>query len=261
MNRVAECFELKRRQNQKVLIPYMMGGYPNLPDSAAALEILAEAGADLIEVGIPFSDPLADGPVIQAAGQQALTNGCTFSRLMQELGPVVKALPIPVMMMAYYNIIFQRGVRRFVEEIKDNGFSGVIVPDLPPEEADELRDAGREFEIGLSFLVAPTSTSQRIRSASHGSTGFIYAVSLKGVTGAREHLPPELPEFLQRIRRQTDKPVAVGFGIAQPWQAQRIAQMADGIIVGSAVIQRMSEEQGLKSAGMFLREMREAIGK
>lgn len=230
-----------------------------MPDSAAALEILAEAGADLIEVGVPFSDPLADGPVIQAAGQQALANGCTLDRLMKELGPVVKGLPVPAVMMVYYNIIYQRGIRRFVEEIRDNGFAGLIVPDLPPEEAEELQKAGLECGIGLSFLVAPTSTPQRIATASRCSTGFIYAVSLKGVTGARDHLPPDLPEFLQRIRSQSDKPVAVGFGIAQPWQGQTVAQMADGIIVGSAVIQRMAGENGLKEAGMFLREMRQAI--
>lgn len=261
MNQVADCFELKRQKNQKVLIPYMMGGYPNLPDSAAALEILTDAGADLIEVGIPFSDPLADGPVIQAAGQQALANGCTFTRLMKEIGPVVKRLPVPVVAMVYYNIIFQRGIRRFVEEIKDNGFAGIIIPDLPPEEGGELQDAGREFGVALNFLVAPTSTPQRIALVSRCSTGFIYAVSLKGVTGVRDHLPPELPAFIQQIRQQTDKPVAVGFGIAQPWQAQTVAQMADGIIVGSAVVQRMSEDNGLKSAGLFLREMREAVDK
>lgn len=259
MNRVAEQFATLRTKRRKALIPYIMGGYPEFSTTVKLLETLTESGADCIEVGAAFSDPLADGPVIQTAGQSVLKNGGSLTKLLEALSSVVRDLPIPVVMMIYYNMIFQRGQRRFMEELKASGFSGLIVPDLPPEEAGGLRQLGDELEIGLTFLTAPTSTSQRIIITSQATTGFIYAVSLKGVTGMRNDLPPGLPEFVGRIRKQTDKPVAVGFGISKPWQAQEISKYSDGVIIGSAILETITTDPSLKKTKDFMRELRAGI--
>lgn len=259
MNKVAERFRRLGEARQKALIPYIMGGYPDLGSTAKQLERLAKNGADLIEVGVPFSDPLADGTVIQAAGQQALQNGCTFSKLLTTIKPVLDDLDLPALVMVYYNMVFQRGVRRFLEEIKLSGCAGVIIPDLPSEEAEEVREAGKALELGLNFLVAPTSTPARIQKAAEATTGFIYAVSLKGVTGARESLPETLPEFIGSIRAATTKPVAVGFGISQPWQAREISGYADGIIVGSAILQNIAADAGLGKMEQFVGQLRQSL--
>lgn len=259
MNLVAERFKQLGDTRRKALIPYIMGGYPDLRSTVKQLEKLASYGADLIEVGIPFSDPLADGALIQAAGQQALQNGCTLGKLMETIKPVLRDLNLPVLTMVYYNMIFQRGVRRFLETLKCNGCAGVIIPDLPAEEAEELREAGMEFELALNFLVAPTSTPARIEKAAEATTGFIYAVSLNGVTGARDRLPEKLPEFIAGIRKITPKPVAVGFGISQPWQAREISSYADGVVVGSAVLQRIMADSSLEEMGRFVNQLRQSL--
>lgn len=259
MNPVALRFQDLKKKNQKALIPYIMGGDPDLATTQRLLEMLAENGADLIEVGVPFSDPLADGPVIQAAGVRALENGCTFQKLLQSLKPVLKKITIPVILMIYYNMIFQQGVEKFFDDIKEAGVAGLIIPDLPPDEADQLIGLGKKTGIGLNFLVAPTSNDLRIIKAAEASTGFVYAVSVKGVTGTRSQLPPELPDFIKKIKSLTVKPVAVGFGVSRPEQAKKIVELADGVIVGSAVIKTIIEDPTLVQTQRLITEIKAAI--
>jgi tryptophan synthase alpha chain len=259
MNRVESRFALLKKRNEKALIPYIMGGDPDLAATVRLLKLLAKSGADLIEVGVPFSDPLADGPVIQSAGLRALQGGCTLPKLLTALKPVLQELPIPVMLMIYNNMIYQRGARNFLTEVVAAGCAGLIVPDLPPDDAAEMRQAAAELGIALNFLVAPTSTAGRISKVAEASTGFVYAVSLKGVTGARASLPPELPEFIRKVQSFTAKPVAVGFGISTPEQAKTVAGMADGVIVGSAVVKAVAEDPSFHKAGELVRSMKTAI--
>ncbi|NLY91748.1 MAG: tryptophan synthase subunit alpha [Firmicutes bacterium] len=259
MNRVAERFQELKRAGRKAFIPYIMGGDPDLPRLPRILESLAATGVDLIEVGVPFSDPLADGPVIQAAGQRALRHGCTLTKLLTALKPVASSLPVPLLLMIYYNQIFQRGTARFLEEVKAAGGAGLIIPDLPPEAAGELSRLAADFEISLNFLVAPTSQAERIRMVATASTGFVYTVSVKGVTGAREQLPPELPAFVQRVKTLSPRPVAVGFGIATPDQARMVSRLADGVVVGSAIVQAIAEDTELKKMASLVKALREAI--
>jgi tryptophan synthase alpha chain len=236
-----------------------MGGDPDLPSLPGILETLVVCGADLIEIGVPFSDPLADGPLIQAAGMRALQNGSTLTKLLATIEPVATSLPVPLVFMVYYNQIVRRGLRRFMEEVKAAGGAGLIIPDLPPEAAVELRGLAAELDLSLNFLVAPTSPEERILLAVTASTGFLYTVSVKGVTGVRRGLPPELPDFIQQVKALSSRPVAVGFGIAHPEQATIISRLADGVIIGSAIVQAIGEDPGLKRMTALVKQLRAAI--
>jgi tryptophan synthase alpha chain len=260
MNRVAAKFAELSAGKAKALIPYMMGGDPDLGVTARLLETLAAAGADLIEVGVPFSDPLADGAVIQAAGLRALQNGCTMTKLFATLQPVLKDLPVPALLMIYYNMIYQKGEEPFFAAAATAGVAGVIIPDLPPDDSAVIRKVAQEYGLALNYLVAPTSTPERITTATAASTGFVYAVSLKGVTGARQSLPPDLPQFVARVKAATPKPVAVGFGIATPEQAQQVAALADGVIVGSAVVKAAYEDPDFKQVKRLVSSLKAAMG-
>ena len=259
MNQVTSKFQILRTEKRKALIPYIMGGDPGLKETARLLELLAENGADLIEVGVPFSDPVADGPVIQAAGQRALENGCTFSKLVSVLKTVTYGLPVPVVLMIYYNMIIQRGIDCLMEDLMAAGCGGLIIPDLPPEEAVELLLSAEKYNIGLNFLVAPTSSNERIMKAATASTGFVYAVSRKGVTGVRTSLPKDLPQFLHRVTAITTKPVAVGFGVSTPAQAKEIATIADGVIVGSAIVTAVAADSSFSKVRTLVSNLKEAI--
>ncbi len=259
MSRIAQRFAELRQGKKKAFIPYIMAGDPNLEKTVELIQRLSENGADLIEVGVPFSDPVADGPVIQQAGVRALESGCTFEKILDSLGKVTPKVSTPLILMMYYNMIFQRGFQNFFEAIHQAGCAGLIVPDLPPDEAGEISGLAAKFDIGLNFLVAPTSNEERIRLAAEASTGFLYAVSLKGVTGIRSTLPPELPQFIQKIKSLTDKPVAVGFGIATPEQAQMVAGLADGVIVGSAIVKAAVGDGNLQEVQQLAARLRAAI--
>jgi tryptophan synthase alpha chain len=259
MNRVALKFAELRAQNRKAFIPYIMGGDPDLARTAQLINLLAAGGADLIEVGVPFSDPVADGAVIQQAGVRALSNNFTLAKLLETVREAGQNLPVPLVLMIYYNMIFQRGTRRFLEEVRQAGCAGLIIPDLPPDQGEDLRKLADEYEIGLNFLVAPTSSDERIRLAAEASTGFLYAVSLKGVTGARVNLPPELPEFIGKVKSLTYKPVAVGFGVSTPEQASMVAKLADGVIVGSAIVGAAADDPGLVKTGALVKGLRAVI--
>jgi tryptophan synthase alpha chain len=242
MSRITPTFEKLRQASRPALMPYLTIGYPSPALTLELVPAVVEAGADLVELGIPFSDPLADGATIQQATHEALEQGTTVETCLQTVAELRRCgIETPLILMGYYNPIFQRGLTRFCEDTARAGVDGLIVPDLPPEEAEELRQACRAHDLDLIFLLAPTSDDTRIRRVVELSTGFIYLVSLTGVTGARDQLPADLEAFVQRVRRLTDLPLAVGFGIGNPDEARRVARVADGVIVGSAIVRRAGE--------------------
>jgi tryptophan synthase alpha chain len=237
MSRIAATFENLRRAGRTALMPYLTMGYPQRESALALVPALIEAGADLIELGVPFSDPLADGATIQAAAQRALANGITLSLCLEQAAALRdRGKAVPFVLMGYYNSVFQMGLEHFARHAAIAGIDGVIVPDLPPEESDALRSVIRARGIDLIFLLPPTSEDGRVRLVTRHTSGFLYLVSLTGVTGARDHLPPDLESFVARVRSATELPLAVGFGISTPAQAAQVASIADGVIVGSALI-------------------------
>lgn len=254
-------FARLRRQKKKALIGYLTVGYPTpamLPRLAAAC---AEGGLDLLELGVPFSDPLADGPTIQAASQRALAQGVTPAGILRQVRNLRRqGLALPIVLMTYYNPVLRYGVRRFCGDTARSGADGIIVPDLPPEEAAELRAAARRAGLDLIFLAAPTSSRERLRRIARASSGFIYYVSLTGVTGARSRLPRELASGVRALRRMTRLPVCVGFGVSRPEQVRALARFADGVIVGSALLDRIGRPGGSAPgrARDFVRGLRRA---
>ena len=253
--RIAKAFQ----KGRAAFMPYSVLGYPTAGDSFKVLQTLVAAGADLLELGVPFSDPLADGPVIQAAAQRALANGMTLAKCIQMAAELRAAgAQTPALLMCYANPILAYGVERYAGECAAAGVDGSIVPDLPPEEAGELEAAFSKHGLALVYLLAPTSTPQRIALAAERSQGFIYLVSVTGVTGMRQGLPPGLSDFIGRVRKATSKPLAVGFGIGNGEQARVVAQIADGVIVGSALVRQAGES--LESLRELAVELRTALG-
>ena len=238
------------------LMPYLMGGFPDLQTSLDAGLAAADAGADLIEVGIPFSDPLADGPVIHAAAVEALAAGATPHGVLGMCERL--AVKVPVVLMVYANIVLTAGASAFALRAASAGAAGLIVPDLPHDEADEVRAACDSEGLALVPLVAPTTTAERIASIGADARGFVYTVSLTGTTGERERLPAGLAETVDRVRASTDVPVAVGFGISTPEQARNVAEVADGVIVGSRVV-RAAGEGGAEAVASVVRELAVAL--
>jgi len=237
-------------------MPYAVMGYPSRQESLDVIKTLVDAGADLLELGIPFSDPLADGPTIQAATQKSLENGTTLkdclamTRELREQG-----IDTPALMMGYVNPMLAYGLEQFVEDAAAAGGDGFIVPDLPPEEAGELESLCESQGLALGYLLAPTSTEDRINVVTQKSSGFVYLVSLTGVTGARSKLSPGLADFVARVREKTALPLAVGFGIGDGPKARAVAQVADGVIVGSALVKRAGESpESVRSLAVDLRE-------
>jgi tryptophan synthase alpha chain len=238
IERISNAF----RPQHAAFMPYSVLGYPSPAASIEVVQTLVAAGADLLELGVPFSDPLADGPTIQAATQQALEKGVTLAGCIAMAADLrARGVQTPALLMGYINPILAYGVGRFAAECAAAGVDGFIVPDLPPEEAGELEAACQLHGLALVYLLAPTSPAERIALVAEKSQGFIYLVSLTGVTGARASLPPGLADFVARVRAATPKPLAVGFGIGSGEQAQTVAQLADGVIVGSALVKRAGE--------------------
>jgi tryptophan synthase alpha chain len=238
------------------LMPYLMGGYPSIEESAAAGLSAVEAGADLLELGIPFSDPLADGPVIHAAAVDALAAGATPHGVLGVCERL--AVRVPVVLMVYANIVLTAGASAFALRAASAGAAGLIVPDLPHDEADEVRAACDSEGLALVPLVAPTTTPERIASIGADARGFVYTVSLTGTTGERDQLPEGLADTVERVRASTDVPVAVGFGISTAEQARTVAEVADGVIVGSRVV-RAAGEGGAEAVGSVVRELAGAL--
>ena len=223
-------------------MPFLTMGHPRRDSALELVPTLIEAGADLVELGVPFSDPLAEGPTIQGSSQKALENGMNLALCLEQVAALrSQGICAPFVLMGYYNPVFQMGIERFAGQAAAAGIDGVIIPDLPPEESADLGEALGDLGLHLIFLIAPTSDDERVRLVAERATGFIYLVSLTGVTGAREQLPRDLEVFVARVRRATDLPLAVGFGIGSGEQARAIAQLADGVIVGSALVRQAGE--------------------
>jgi tryptophan synthase alpha chain len=261
LTRITSAFASAHAEGRAALMPYFTLGYPDIPTSEAVVCAIAAAGADLIELGVPFSDPLADGPTIQHSTQVALEQGITLARGLA-LTHRLRAAGVrqPLLLMGYVNPILAYGISRYVADADAAGADGFIVPDLPPEEAGALEAACRTHGLALVFLVAPTSTPERIAAVVSHATGFVYLVSLAGVTGARDQLPPDLAAFVGRVRAATSLPLAVGFGIATPEHAAAVGAFADGVIVGSALIKAAGAvTDPAAAAGRFVHSLREAL--
>lgn len=267
---ISDVFNRLRHAHRKALVPFIMGGDPDLSTTAQLIETLADAGADLIEVGIPFSDPLADGPTIQRASSRALAAGTTPAAVLQMIARAKSRVPIVVL--SYWNPVVQFGGAGgadnpvpFFREAVRCGVGGLIVPDLPPDEADGLRALGRRHGLATIFLAAPTSPPHRLRQIARASEGFIYYVSLTGTTGARRHLPTEWLHGVRQLKLLTTKPICVGFGISTAAQARAVSRAADGVIVGSALIRALEpysrqRRRVVREAASFIRRFRRAIG-
>jgi tryptophan synthase alpha chain len=256
LDRIAAAFA--EHGKQAAFMPYLMGGYPDLQSSAEAGFAAADAGADLIELGVPFSDPLADGPVIHAAATEALAAGATLHGVLGVCEQI--AARLPVVLLVYTNVILTAGAERFALRAAAAGASGLIVPDLPHDEAGGVRAACDAEGLALVPLVAPTSTPERIAEIGAGARGFVYTVSLTGVTGERSELSPRLVETVGRVRAATGAPVAVGFGISTSEQARAVAEIADGVIVGSRLV-RAASEGGPAAVGELVSELAGALAR
>lgn len=261
MNRIDETFRRLRHRREKGLIAYLTVGFPSASALVPLVRACERAGVDLVELGIPFSDPLADGPTIQAASQKALERGMTPAGVLREIARLRKqGIRLPLVLMTYYNPVFHYGVRRFCRDAARAGADGILVPDLPPEEAGDLQRAARRYRLEEIFLASPTSSKERLGRIVRGSRGFVYYVSLTGVTGARRSLPAEIGRDVRALRKRTRLPICVGFGISRPDQARRVCQVADGVIVGSALIDAIarSGRHPEKRAELFLRKLKGA---
>jgi tryptophan synthase alpha chain len=246
VERIQAVFARAKAEQRAAFMPYHAMGYPDRAQTLEVIRALGDVGAELFEIGIPHSDPLADGPTVQTATYTALTQGTTVADCLAMCRELRTAgMEQPFCAMTYYNPLFAYGVQRFVDDAAAAGIDGLIVPDLPPEEAEELEAACRQAGLATIYLLAPTSTEDRIRSVASHATGFIYLVSVTGITGVRSDLPPDLADFVARVRRHTNLPLAVGFGIATGEQAAAVARIADGVIVGSALVKAATGEGGL----------------
>lgn len=245
MSKIEKVFQKLRDKNQTALIPFLVGGHPNLEISKALIWKMAELGVDLIEIGVPYSDPIADGPTIQKAGQNALNEGMSLTKILKMVAEL-QDLPVPLIIMSYFNPLFCYGLSNFAHDCQRLKIAGVIIPDLPPEEAGAWVREARLTGIDTIFLTSPTSPMERIKKIVRLSRGFIYHVSLTGVTGAREQLATNIQPIIEKIKKESQKPVAVGFGISTPKQAQEISKIADGVIIGSALVKIIEEEKNKK---------------
>ena len=236
---IQQTFEALRAGGHIGLVPFVPAGYPDLPTTAATLLALERGGASVIEVGIPFSDPIADGPVIQEAFTVALANKLKLEQVFETVQGVRANLSVPLVAMVSYSIVFRYGVPRFVAAAKQSGFDGLILPDLPPPEAQRVCDTVRAGGLETTLLVAPTTTPERRREIGQLSSGFIYYLSVSGITGERDRLPVDLAQNVRQLRDLSDRPVCVGFGISQPAHVAQLQGIADGAIVGSGYVKRM----------------------
>ena len=245
---ITKAFERAKREGRGVLIPYFMCGFPSAQQSAELILAAAESGADIIELGIPFSDPLADGATIEHAGHVALERGMTINGCMDIARQVAAKSSVPLLFMGYYNPILSYGIERFCAAAKANGINGIIVPDLPPEEADPLQAVTQQYGLALIFLIPPTTPDERIENVvartRKGPGGFIYCVSLSGVTGSRKELSSHLQSFIERVRRYAKEiPLAVGFGLSTPEHIAQVTALVEGAVVGSALVNLIDQHE------------------
>jgi tryptophan synthase alpha chain len=263
MTRIADSFAKLRARGEVALIPYITAGDPDLDTTVHLVHELAERGADLIELGVPFSDPMADGPTNQRAAERALRSGTSLARVLDAVQTLRRSVHLPLILFSYYNPIFRYGGARFARDAQQAGVDGVLCVDLPPEEADELKRETDRYDVDLIFLLAPTSSLARVRTVLTCARGFVYYVAVTGVTGVRSTLPSDLDDMVRRIRAISPVPVGVGFGISSPAQAARVARMADAVIVGSAISQLIETYSGqpdlVDRVGAFVFELKQAV--
>ncbi len=241
MSRIQSTFQRLAARGEKALIAYIMAGDPTLEETETYVQQLAGAGADVIELGVPFSDPIADGPIIQQAAERALRSGTTLKKILATVRSLRTKTQIPLVLMAYYNSIFRYGEAAFCRDAAAAGVDGLIVPDMPPEEAGTIHPVAEAAGLDVIFLLAPTSTAKRETAVARLSRGFIYYVSLTGITGAKLTDKADVEKKVRKIRGYTKTPVAVGFGIATPDDAREVARIADGVIIGSALVKLIAE--------------------
>ena len=257
MSAIASAFS---PPGHKALIPYVTVGYPTIDATLKVVPILAQNGADIVELGIPFSDPLADGVTIQKSSFHALRNGVTPQLCLEVAKELSRKVDIPLVFMTYFNPVFSYGLEKFGTACAGSSISGLIIPDLPPEEGSELETISQRQGLDLIYLLAPTSTEERIRLVAEKSRGFIYLASVTGVTGVRHRLPADLAAFVTRVRKVATQPLCVGFGISTPEQASQIARIAHGVIVGSRLIQLMeAEDNFIPLVSNFIKGLRQAL--
>ena len=256
---MTEIQDIFINKGYKALITYLTVGYPNVDTTLEMVPLIASSGCDLVELGIPFSDPLADGTTIQRASHQALKQGTTPELCLDVANKLRAKVKIPLVFMTYFNPVLRYGLDAFCRDCARAEISGLIVPDLPPEEATELEGISKSHNLDLIYLLAPTSTDERIDMVAARARGFIYLVSLTGVTGARDSLPPELENFVLRVRQRTRKPLCVGFGISTPDEARRVAKVADGVIVGSRLIQLLEEKDPMPKMRSLIKNLKDAL--
>lgn len=267
-SKITRAFEQAKRDGRGVIIPYFMCGYPSAERSVELIVAAAQGGADIIELGMPFSDPLADGATIQHAGHLALERGMTLKGCLEVARKVSAQTDATLLMMGYYNPVLAYGVERFCQDAATSGVSGLIIPDLPPEEADPLQQAVKQYGLSLIFLIPPTTPEERIsaivKEAASGNGSFIYCVSLSGVTGARNALPENLRDFIARVRSYTNAahlPLAVGFGLSTPAHIAEVTGFADGAVVGSALvnlIDKQDEASQIEAVRSYIQSLRQA---
>lgn len=263
MSRISEVFDCACRESRMAFMPFVTAGDPDLAGTATVLLALRDAKVDLIELGFPYSDPIADGPVIQASYTRALDRGITVDGIFSTVESLKDQNLPPVLAMVSFAIIFRHGSAAFVEHAARAGFSGLIIPDLPADEAEDLSALAKKHGLDLVQLIAPTTTERRTKQILAASTGFLYCISVAGTTGVRKELPSELIDQLRSLRAQSKLPLAVGFGISSPEQVSGLAEVADGVIVGSAIVRRIADakspEEISEAVRTFAQEMQAAV--
>lgn len=256
-NRIESVFKDLQHNQGKAFIPYIMAGDPSLKRTVEIVCLLKECGADIVELGVPFTDPLADGPTIQRAAERAFKRGITLKKVIEAVKAIREKSQIPIVLMTYFNPIYKYGLETFFDDAQRSGVDGLIIPDLPPDEAGELLKIARQYNIATIFLLAPTSTDKRIKIVSNASTGFIYYVSLTGITGSQLTIDKKMKMMIKKIKVTSKKPVAIGFGVKKPEEAKAIAEIADGVIVGSSIVKAVHEDKNNLVA--YLKALRRAI--
>lgn len=263
MNRIDSCFVKLRERGDKALVCFMTSGDPDFATSERLVNEIVRCGADIVELGVPFSDPLADGPSIQSSSFRALQAGATVRGVFDSIRSIRTQCDAPIVLMTYFNPVQKYGLARFAADAADAGADGVIMTDLPPEEADEWKIAADNAKLATIFLLAPTSTKDRIKLAAKMGSGFIYCVSRTGVTGARNDMPTELKDLVETIKSESDLPVVVGFGVSNPEHVSFVTGFADGAVVGSALVNVIADHaasgDSVKCAGEFVRYLKGGV--
>ena len=263
MSRIGKRFDLLKSQNRKALAAFITAGDPDLAATRKLFATIEKNGADIIEIGVPFTDPLADGPVIYQSALRSLKNGTTLKKILETVSQIRRESELPIVLMSSFNPIYAYGAQAFVDDALQAGVDGAIIPDLPPEEGEELDEYAREKGLDIIYLLAPNSTPERIKMVSERSRGFIYYISLTGITGTRKSLADNLQDKVAQIKDAGRLPVLIGFGISTPDQAAQAARVCDGVIVGSAIVKiiQQNKEPGQRETqvGNFVASLRQAL--